>query len=439
MPDTPQATCTDSLSKDPVSYSDQLQQTQPDYVVYVPDRESGISNSGNEHFLAFNGPDGKLMVVWTQSTTECNLPSYKADQHIVFASSDDEGLSWTEPKLLAGPAKPGDGPMASWAFPMVSRSGRIYVLYVQYVGKYDTYFHHAGYMDGIYSDDAGETWSLPQRVELPRSIYDNPDTDIPPEIIVWQRPDRLTSDGKYFVGLTRWVSKEVRKTPPINSWIAVESVVEFLRFDNIDDNPEPKDLQVTSIATDHNAVRTPYPGHPDMSVTQEPSLVKLPDGRLFCVMRTSAGSPYWTVSADDGVTWSKSQILRERDGGEPLKHPLSPCPIYDLGGAAAGSGKYVLFIHGNDGHYKQWGPTDTSFNRRPVYLLAGHFDPKGNQPIRFDGPELFMDHEGVGLGPEDRPRVDLAMYASMTVRNGQPVFWYPDRKYFLLGRKITRP
>lgn len=436
MPDIPQATC---LGDDAVDYAAQIRQTRPDYIVYAPDPEAEMSNSGNEHFLAFDGPDGRLMVVWTQSTRECTSPECDADQHIVFSASDDDGETWSKPKLIAGPAKPGDSPMASWAFPMVSRSGRIYVLYVQHVGKYDTYFHHAGYLDGIYSDDGGETWSSPQRVGLPRSIYDNPDASIPPEIIVWQRPDRLTSDGKYLVGLTRWVSKEVRKTPPINSWIAVESVVEFLRFENLDDNPEPKDLEVTSTATDKDAVRVAYPGHPDMSVTQEPSLVKLPDGRIFCVMRTSAGSPYWTVSADDGVTWSPARVLCDRDGGEPLKHPLSPCPIYDLGGDAAGSGRYVLFIHGNDGHYKEWGPTDTSFNRRPVYLLEGRFDPGAEQPIRFDSTELFMDHDGVGLGPRGNPRVDLAMYASMTVRNGQPVFWYPDRKYFLLGRKITRP
>lgn len=439
MPDTPQTTYTDSLNQDPVDYSTQLQQTQPDYVVYIPNHHTDISDTGNEHFLVFDGPDNRLMAVWTQSTRECNLPEYDPDQHIAFATSDDEGKSWSQPRILAGPAKPGDELMASWAFPMVSRSGRIYVLYNQHIGKYDTYFHHAGYLDGIYSDDAGATWSKPQRIELARSIYDNPDTSIPQEIIVWQRPDRLTSDGKYLVGLTRWVSKEVRYPPPINSWIAVESVVEFLRFDNLDDDPEPGDLKVTHTAKDKDAVRSPYPGHPDLSVTQEPSLVKLPDGRLLCVMRTSAGSPYWTVSADDGVTWSPTQVLREHDGGEPLKHPLSPCPIYDLGGVAAGSGTYMLLIHNHDGHQGKWKPTDTSHHRRPIYKVIGRFDPDAtNQPIRFDPPEVFMDHDGVALGPESNPRTDLAMYASSTVRNGQPVLWYPDRKYFLLGRKITR-
>ncbi len=69
--------------------------------------------------------------------------------------------------------------------------------------------------------------------------------------------------------------------------------------------------------------------------------MKLPDGRLFCVMRTMSGSPAWTQSRDDGNTWTSPKVLLRKDGGAPLKHPLSPCPIYDLGGPTAGSGRYV--------------------------------------------------------------------------------------------------
>jgi hypothetical protein len=36
----------------------------------------------------------------------------------------------------------------------------------------------------------------------------------------------------------------------------------------------------------------PFPGHPEVTACQEPSIVRLPDGRLFRVMRTAAGSPF---------------------------------------------------------------------------------------------------------------------------------------------------
>jgi hypothetical protein len=46
----------------------ELQRSRPDYVVYVPKSASGsMRDSGNEHFLVFDGPDGSLMAVWTQS------------------------------------------------------------------------------------------------------------------------------------------------------------------------------------------------------------------------------------------------------------------------------------------------------------------------------------------------------------------------------------
>ncbi|MGZ3318145.1 MAG: hypothetical protein ACXU95_12680, partial [Isosphaeraceae bacterium] len=102
-----------------------------------------------------------------------------------------------------------------------------------------------------------------------------------------------------------------------------------------------------------------------------------------------------------------------------------------------GSGRYVLLIHGNDGHYKGSTPEQTDRNRRPIFLAAGRYQEGADQPVWFDAPRLLMDHDGTALGaPGSKGRTDLAMYASFTVRDGSPVLWYPDRKFFLLGRVI---
>jgi hypothetical protein len=411
---------------------DQLRITRPDYVVFVPEvGEHGVSDTGNEHFLVFDGPDGSLMAVWTQSSAEA-----QPDQHITFSRSTDGGVTWSAARVIAGPKKPGDGHIASWGFPLVSRQGRIYVLYSQHIGKHDAFVHTTGWLHGIASDDLGETWTAGQNIPVARSIHDNPDPTMPPNFLCWQKPLRLGQDGKYLVGLTRWTSYAVR-TPPTKSWISADSRVEFMRFENLDDDPEPKDLTIRSFATDEQALAVPFPGHPEVSVCQEPSLVKLPDGRLFCVMRTSAGSPFWSVSGDLGETWTPPRRLLRRDGGQPLLHPLSPCPMYDLGGNLAGSGRYALFVHNHDGHYQGYRPTDTSFHRRPIYLVRGFFRADADQPVWFDEPEFFMDHDGVSLGkPGTRGRTDLALYSSWTVRDGRAVLWYPDRKFFLLGRHV---
>ncbi len=410
-----------------------IHSTKPDYVAFIPRvNDANVNDTGNEHFLVFDGPDGSLKAIWTQSSGEGN-----PDQHIVFAQSNDDGKNWSTPKVICGPAKPGQGFIASWAYPMVSKSGRIYVLYSQHVGRVDSFFHTTGLLTGKYSDDSGKTWSQPQSIVMPRTSHDNPDPTMPPNCITWQKPLRLTKDGRYLVGLTRWMSKTVAKNPT-KSWTSYPAVVEFMRFENLDDNPEPSKLKISWLAFDTNALKVPYPGYPETSVCQEPSIVKLPDGRLFCVVRTSAGSPYWSMSANDGDTWTKPIPLLRKDGGEPLKHPLSPCPIFDLGGGAAGSGRYALFIHNHDGHYQGYGPSDANFHRRPVYQVNGHFEPNAEQPIWFDEPNFFMDNDGILLGaPGKHGRIDLALYSSVIVRKGKTILWYPDRKFFLLGKIIA--
>ena len=111
----------------------QLHITKPDFIVFVPEvTDDAVNDTGNEHFLVFDGPDGSLMAVWTQSSAES-----QPDQHQAFARSDDGGKTWSKPRIIAGPKKPGDGHMASWGYPLVSKSGRIYILYSQHIGKTD--------------------------------------------------------------------------------------------------------------------------------------------------------------------------------------------------------------------------------------------------------------------------------------------------------------
>ena len=359
------------------------------------------------------------------------------DQHIVFARSQDEGTTWTRPRIIAGPGKVGDGQIASWAFPLVSKSGRIYVIYSQHVGKFDTFFHTTGQMTGIFSDDNGTNWSKPEVVPVPRTKRDNPDESYPANWICWQKPTRIASDRKYLAGITRWTSKGVFKNPG-KSWTSHDSVVEFIRFENLDENPVPGRIEVTLLTPDDKALVVPHPAYPNVSVCQEPATVKLPDGRLFCVMRTIMGSPFWSVER------SKVRRGRNRSGysnATAAKHSSTRFhqrPIYDLGGDGAGTGRYVLFINGNDGHYEGSLPEQTDRNRRPLFIVAGRYHEGAEQPVWFGEPKLFMDHDGTPLGaPGTRGRLDLAMYSSLTVRHGVQIFWYPDRKFFLLGKRTN--
>jgi hypothetical protein len=405
----------------PLSLELELARTHPDRVVFVPKSMDGSTgDTGNEHFLVFRGPSGGLMAVWTQSTYEG-----KPDMRIVWATSPDQGHTWTAPRVLAGPGE-GRG-TASWGFPLVSRSGRITVVYNRYLGRHDLFASTCGAMAAICSDDEGATWSEEQLIDMPRTRWDSADPSIPANWIVWQKPLRFL-DGPHFSGFTRWVSSEKTPPRPIDVWWANAAVVEFMRFENVDADPDPKDLEISYHQHDGDALQVGLIGHPDVPVVQEPAIVPLPDGRLFCVMRTTVGHPFFSISSDRGNTWSPCEPLRQTDDSLPLLHPCSPCPIYEVT-----PGEYVFFIHNHDGHFGGWGPMDANRHRRPIYLLRGRFRPGARQPVWFSEPQFFMDNGGM---PILRP--DLALYSSATRSEDGIVLWYPDRKFFLLGREIRQ-
>ena len=62
---------------------------------------------------------------------------------------------------------------------------------------------------------------------------------------------------------------------------------------------------------------------------------------------------------------------------------------------------------------------------------AGHC--RAQETRRRSHGELVLPDVGK---PGTQGRLDLSLYASFTVRNGRSVLWYPERKFFLLGRVI---
>src|SRR5256885_10370195 len=91
----------------------ELEKSKPDYIAYVPGHYDGSTGDwNNEHFLVFDGPDGSMMAVWTQSDKQSPVRN-----RIQFTRSTDEGVTWAPPLRIAGPANQKDPVlMASWAF-----------------------------------------------------------------------------------------------------------------------------------------------------------------------------------------------------------------------------------------------------------------------------------------------------------------------------------
>ena len=406
----------------PEEYARELQRTKPDLIVYRPKGE--FIQGENQHFLVTELPSGRLLAVWTQSTRENH-----DDQKIVIATSDDAGKSWTEPRKIDG-AGPDDATrtgLASWGFPLIaSKLGRVYVFYNKNVGIQDTREDTTGVLRGRYSEDDGRTWSETFDLPIAGCALSHPDPKIPQSWIVYQKPD-LAPDGVPLVGFTHWGS--VGRFGKIGLF-EMDSEIRFLRFENILTEKDPQRLQVTTWPKSDHGVRVQRQDKPEVSVVQEPSIVTLPDQRLFCVMRTLNGYISWTQSRDSGQSWSDSRPLRYRDDGDLVLQPIASCPIYPLR-----DGRFLLLFHNNDGTANGGkGPGDYKKNRYPAFLSVGHYRADAKQPVWFEKPVELLSSDGVILGPTRR--TEVATYPSFTDYRGRYILWYPDRKHFLLGRYI---
>ncbi|MCE5308639.1 MAG: glycoside hydrolase, partial [Acidobacteriales bacterium] len=111
---------------------------------------------------------------------------------------------------LAGPTRKEEGYIASWGFPLVSRKGRIYVVYNQHQGVVDVHHQFTGTMDCVYSDDLGRSWSRPRTIPMRKSPLDSPDAAVQSNWIVWQKPIR-DLNGRWFTGFTRWVNPKFHR------------------------------------------------------------------------------------------------------------------------------------------------------------------------------------------------------------------------------------
>lgn len=75
-----------------------------------------------------------------------------------------------------------------------------------------------------------------------------------------------------------------------------------------------------------------------------------------------------------------------------------------------------------------------NYIRHPAYIAVGEFRPNAHQPIWFSSPKLILDTNGVEIGP--KKTAEIATYTGITEWPGRRVLWYPDRKYYLLGKYL---
>ena len=398
------------------AYTKEWQHTSPDLVVFIPEADKG-PETDNQHFIVFPLKNGDFFAVWTTGYREGH-----ANQHILFNKSKDRGVTWTKPVTLGASElierdgkqlyKEGAG---AWAFPIyVPDKNRIYIFYKE-----------KGDMCFIFTEDDGETWSDKYTVPLRRTAITAPDA--PSGWLIWQHPVEITP-GQILGCGTIWGTRDISSSTPHH---LPDSECWFWRFDNIITEDDPTKIRVTTLPDGDYGIRMPHTLGAEGTTAEEPTVVRLSDGRWFCVLRTFLGYIGYSTSDDEGHTWSEAKPMLYYDGGPPILEPVAPCPIYALS-----DGRFFLTFHNNDGTANGGkDPWDWRRNRNPAFYSLGKEMLDKEQPVWFSPPIKFLDNEAMSWGPVERRSV--AIYTSFFEFEGKRWYWYPDRKHFLLGKFIT--
>jgi len=297
--------------------------------------------------------------------------------------SEDRGQTW-EPRVYAvppGALEAGRSIEMGQLLP-VEPGGirRIYQFHVQHTRE-NTRFGQLRY---TVSHDDGRSWEGPggpgTLFELPSPPY-----ALSPESDGWHlmAPGVMLESGE-------WLLPMNISTDPLPLG-EIRSELVFGLSRNIFTARNPAEVEMEFHPPPPNGVFVPYEREPGRSLGQEPQVVPLSDGRLFCVCRTGNGCLYFTVSKDGGRTWDPARPLRYRDGGERMLHPNAPCPLCRLP-----NGTCALLFCNNDGTaFGGEDPFDHTKNRQPLYVSIGRETGRmEGQPLEFGEPRLLCSIEG---------------------------------------------
>ena len=74
--------------------------------------------------------------------------------------------------------------------------------------------------------------------------------------------------------------------------------------------------------------------------------------------------------------------------------------------------------------------------RDKVYRTYGTFAPEDEQPIRFEEKgDLYLSVD-VAAGFRKHVTPEVNIQGSYTNFHGVPMFWYGDRKHYILGKRV---
>lgn len=321
--------------------------------------------------------DQPYVIICDDGSWLCILTTSSGIEHaymnnIIATRSYDKGRTWTEPVNVEAPGVP----QSSWAVPLKIPGGRIYVFY-----NYNKYGFEGieGVMSGPfmykYSDDNGKTWSE-KRFEVPirTTQIDKENYTHGKHQFFWSIDKPVVTDNAAYITFT----KILRKDPKQPEFFK-RSEGFILRSKNILYESNPEKIEWITLPEGDSGIWNPEFG----KVQSEHNMVILNNDDLYVVYRTIDGSPAYSISSDDGKTFSKPRYITYANG-QRLGNPRACPKIFKNA-----DGKYLFWYHNN---FRK-----NSYNGRNPVWISGGTEEEGD--IIWSQPEIVLyDNDPAILG-----------------------------------------
>jgi len=365
-----------------------LTRTIMEYGDVTPIATDDARNIATGHEIPSEGYCDQPYVVKTQDgawlcvMTTGRGPEGQHGQHVVATRSSDHGRTWSSPVDI----EPADGPEASWAMPLATPAGRIYVFYTYNAeNRREVIADDPPFADGIctrvdslgqyafkYSDDGGINWSRDRHFIPVREMAIDRNNAYAGQVkFFWGVGKPIVLNGTMFFGFS--------KVGGFGEGFFTSTESCFMRSDNILTEPNPEKIAWETLPEGDHGLRSP-----EGPIAEEVNLTALSDSSLYCTYRTVAGHPGHAYSRDGGRTWTEPEFMTRFPGGPVVSNPRGPNFVRRLeSGPYAGRYVYWFYNHNARGY-------DTG-SRNTAWLLGGveHDSPAG-KVIHWGRPEVVL-------------------------------------------------
>lgn len=303
-------------------------------------------------------PDGRWLCVMTTGKGK----EGDRGQHIVSTASADHGRTWTPLQDI----EPADGPEASWAVPLVTPAGRVYVFYdyngerIAALGSRKIRADMLGWYVYKFSDDGGASWSEQRyRLPLPLTAVDRSNDWQGKVQMFWGICKPQPAAGAVAFSFTK-----------VGKYLIDQGEGRLYRSDNILTERDATKIRWSLLPENERRIHAPQEG----SVQEEHNLVWLGGTDWYCVYRTTQGYPCHTYSRDDGKTWDPPTPMTYSPDGPIMRNPRANAKLF-----RTSTGKFLFWFHNHGGKSYE--------DRNPAWLSGGELrDGK----LHWSQPEIVL-------------------------------------------------